>query len=406
MQVNIPTKEELNDFLDRAINDILPSKEDFAKALTSGKRLKIYAGIDPTAPTLHIGHMIGLLKLCTLQKWGHEIILLVGDFTGMIGDPTGKETVRKKLTKEEVLENAKLYKKQASTFLNFDDKKNPAQLKYNSQWLSGLTFSDVIELASEFTVSQMLERDMFQDRIKENKPIFLHEFLYPLMQGYDSVVMDVDVEIGGNDQLFNMLAGRDMLKRRGKEKFVLTLQLLVDQSGKKMGKTEGNMISLLDSENEMFGKVMSWTDDMIFKGFRLCTKIESAKIDEMEREFLSKKSHPMDLKKYLAKSIVALYHGKEAGNMAQQEFEKIFQKKERPTEIQEFIIDESPKNIIDLLILTKLAKNKSEAKRFIDQKGVKVNDMVIEDAKIDIAVDKDPVLIQRGKRFFVKVKMK
>ncbi len=267
------SESDVKAFLERSVESVYPDLGTVERALSSGKRFRIYSGIDPTGPTLHLGHLIWLRKLAELQKMGHEVIMLIGDFTAMIGDPTDKGAARVRLTRAQVLANCKQYKKQASKFISFTGK-NPAKLVFNSKWLAKMSFSDVVDLASHFTVQQMSERDMFEKRLKEGKPVYLHEFLYPLMQGYDSVAMDVDMEIGGNDQTFNMLAGRTLLREmKGKEKFVITMQLLTDTSGKKMGKSEGNMLTFDDAPEEMYGKVMSWTDGMILPGFRLCTDV-------------------------------------------------------------------------------------------------------------------------------------
>ncbi|MFA6355172.1 MAG: tyrosine--tRNA ligase, partial [Candidatus Paceibacterota bacterium] len=236
-----------NELLTRGISSIYPNREFLENKIKKGEKLTIYLGIDPTGPTLHLGHAIPIKKLSELQKAGHKIILLMGDFTAMIGDPTDKGAARKQLTHKQVMTNLKNYKKQASSLISFTGK-NPAQIKFNSKWLGKMNFEEVLSLASNMTVQQMLERDMFKKRVEEEKPIYLHEFMYPLMQGYDSVAMKVDGEIGGNDQTFNMLCGRDLMKTiSGKEKFVITMKLLEDNSGKKMGKTEGNMIALSDT---------------------------------------------------------------------------------------------------------------------------------------------------------------
>ena len=258
----ITDEKLIEEILRRGVEHIYPEPGALKKILLSGKRIRIYCGFDPTGPDLHIGNGNQLRKMAQFQNLGHEVIFLIGDFTAMIGDPD-KLAVRKQLTKKEVLANFKGWKKQAETILNFGGK-NPVQIKYNSTWLSKLKFDDVINLASKMTVQRMLERDMFEKRIQEGKPIYIHEFMYPLMQGYDCVHMDVDMEIGGNDQTFNMLVGRDLMKAiKGKEKFVLTINLLTDPTGKKMGKTEGNMVMLTDSADNMFGKIMSVPDEMI-----------------------------------------------------------------------------------------------------------------------------------------------
>lgn len=252
----ITDKEKIEEVVIRGVERNYPN-DDFLRArLAEGKQLKIYLGIDPTGPTLHMGHMVVLKKLAQLQKLGHKIILLIGDFTATIGDPD-KSSAREPLTRDQVMENQKLYKQQASTFLNFDGE-NPAEFTYNSEWLGKMNFADVLDLASKVTVQQILERDMLKKRFAEGQPIYVHEFMYPLMVAQDSLVMDVDGEVGGNDQTFNMLVGRDLQKKvQNKEKFVIPMKLLVDNSGSKMGKTTGNMLSFLDTADEKYGKVMS-----------------------------------------------------------------------------------------------------------------------------------------------------
>ncbi|OGJ12066.1 tyrosine--tRNA ligase, partial [Candidatus Nomurabacteria bacterium RIFOXYC2_FULL_36_8] len=299
----IVDEKKIDELLTRGISFIYPTKEFLENKIKKGEKLTIYLGIDPTGPTLHLGHAIPIKKLSEFQKAGHQIILLMGDFTAMIGDPTDKGAARKQLTHKEVTSNLKNYKKQASSLISFTGK-NPAKITFNSTWLGKMNFEKVISLASNMTVQQMLERDMFEKRMKEGKPIYLHEFLYPLMQGYDSVAMDVDGEIGGNDQTFNMLCGRDLMKTmKNKEKFVITMKLLEDNSGKKMGKTEGNMIALSDSPEEMYGKVMSWTDGMIIPGFELCTNIPTFEIEKMSKDIHSNLVNPKDLKIRLAREI-------------------------------------------------------------------------------------------------------
>ncbi|MDB5254739.1 MAG: Tyrosine--tRNA ligase, partial [Candidatus Nomurabacteria bacterium] len=278
-------KNELTDILlHKGVADILPSKGFLEKELASGKKLSVYAGFDPTAPTLHIGHTIQLRKLRHFQDLGHKIIFLVGDFTARVGDPTDKGTARKQLTEKEIKINLKKYKQQAGKFIRFSGK-NAAAIKFNNDWLGKMKFADVLALASNMTVDQMLKRDMFARRIEEEKPIYIHEFMYPLMQGYDSVAMDVDGEVGGNDQLFNMLAGRTLLKQlKNKEKFVITTKLLEDNNGKKMGKSEGNMVSLIDTPEDMYGKIMSWTDGLIIPGFELCTDYTPSQVQAVQEE--------------------------------------------------------------------------------------------------------------------------
>lgn len=389
---------KIDQLLTRGVENIYPTKDFLKDLLKSGKQLTLYTGYDPTSPTLHIGHGITMLKLREFQELGHKVIMLIGDFTGMIGDPTDKLSTRKQLTREQVLENCKEYQKQASSVLNFEGK-NPVEIKYNSEWLSKMNFADLIELASHFTVQQMLERDMFQKRIEEEKPIFVHEFMYPMMQGYDSVAMDVDGEVGGNDQTFNMLAGRDLMAElKNKNKFVLTTKLLVDSSGAKMGKTTGNAVSLDQTPEDMFGKVMSWGDDMIVKGLEICTRMDISEIKKIEKE-LEKGGNPRDYKLILAYEVVKTFLGDEAAEKGKEYFINTFSKKEIPIDIPELL--PSKNDIITVLIESKICKSTSEARQNIIQGGVKINDIKVEDIKTEV---KKGDIVQKGSRFFVKIK--
>ncbi|MFA4845045.1 MAG: tyrosine--tRNA ligase [Patescibacteria group bacterium] len=391
--------KKIEELLTRGVEHVYPSREFLEARLKEGKQLSLYLGIDPTGPDLHIGHSIQLRKLRQFQDLGHKVILLIGDFTGMIGDPTDKSAARRRLTREEVLKNAEHYKQQASKILDFNGK-NPVELKYNSEWLAKLSFGEVLELAAHFTVPQMLTRDMFKQRIKDGKDVYMSEFLYPLMQGYDCVAMNVDGEVGGNDQTFNMLAGRDLMKAmRGKEKFVITDKLLADPTGKKMGKSEGNMITLGDSSDEMFGKVMSWTDGMIVGGFELLTDEPMEEVVAISKSLIREEVNPRDVKARLAREVVGFYHGEKEATAASERFDQLFQKKEKPEEILGVQIKGSMK-ISDLLVEVGFASSKSDARRLIDGGGVKVNDAVVEDAEMVVV---SGALIQKGKRHFVRV---
>ncbi len=384
--------------LDHGVERVYPSREALRAKLLKGERMRLYLGIDPTGPSLHLGHAVTIQKLAELQQLGHEIILLIGDFTAMIGDPTDKSAVRKTLTRKEVLANCKRYKQQASQILRFTGP-NPAKLKFNSKWLAKMSFADVVELASHFTVQQMIERDMFETRIAEGKPVHLHEFLYPLMQGYDSVAMDVDLEIGGNDQTFNMLAGRDLQRiLKQKEKFVITTKLLADPSGKKMGKTEGNMIAFTDEPEDAYGKVMSWSDPMIVPGFEICTQALPDEVKKIREAIMSGKN-PMSFKRELAKRITGWMFGEEAAEMAEVNFSKVHQEHEKPEVIPEFKIA-GHITIVDALWLSGLVPSKSEARRQVEQGGVRVDDKVVSDPTLIV---KDGSVIQKGKRYFVKI---
>ncbi len=393
---------KIQELLERGVENVYPNKDYLKKQLLSGKQLVLYLGIDPTGPSLHLGHMINIEKLRQFQELGHKIILLIGDFTGTVGDPTDKAATRKPLTREQVLQNAKDYKKQASKIINFSGN-NKAEIKFNSQWANKLNFADVLKLASNFTVQRLLERDMFQERIKAGRPIHLHEFMYPVLQAYDSVAMEVDGELGGNDQTFNMLAGRDLIKTlKNKEKFVITMKLLTDPSGKKMGKTEGNMAALSDSAKDMFGKIMSWTDGMIMAGYELCTRVPLMEIKQIEKDLKSGKN-PRDLKFRLASEIVSIYFSRSEAEKAGQEFNNIFAKKENPDNISEFAIQPGKINPIELLVQMKLVSSKGEGRRLIEGGGMKINHKKVEVWDKDLEIKSGDV-VQAGKRKFGKIK--
>lgn len=392
-------KENNDELLTRGISAIYPSKEFLESKISKGEKVVLYLGIDPTGPTLHLGHAIPLKKLSEFQKAGHKIILLMGDFTAMIGDPD-KNSARKQLTHREVMSNLKLYKKQASKLISFSGK-NPAKFKFNFKWLSKMSFEDVIKLSSHMTVQQMLERDMFDKRFKDGRPIYLHEFLYPLMQGYDSVAMDVDGEIGGNDQTFNMLCGRDLMKSlKGKEKFVITMKLLEDNSGKKMGKTEGNMVALSDSADEMFGKIMSWTDGLIIPGFELCTNIKTEEIKKIENDLNSNNFNPRDLKIKLAKEIVSIYHGEIKAKKAEENWIQTFSENKTPSNIENIIANKDDL-LVDVLLLNKIISSKGEFRRLIEEQAVSILDP---DKKIkDIKEKVSNSVYKIGKKRFCKI---
>lgn len=397
-------KNLVKEVLTRGVEKIYPSREALEKKLQSGRRVKLYCGYDGSGPSLHIGHAITLRKLAQFQALGHEIIMLIGDFTGMIGDPTDKMATRTKLTRKEVLANAAHYQKMAGKILKFSGD-NPAQILYNSAWNDQLTFVDLIELASHFTVQQMLIRDMFQKRMEQGKPIYLHEFLYPLAQAYDSVALDVDLEVGGNDQTFNMLCGRDLIKAlKNKEKFVLTTKLLTDPTGKKMGKSEGNIVALDETPENMFGKVMSWPDELIALGLELCTDVPLEEIEKLNKQMKKNEINPRDVKARLAREIISIYYNKEDALKAEQEFEKIFKEKQFPSKMTEIKITESKLDILDLLMKTNLISSKNEAKRLVEQGGIKINEEVINDWKQKVDIKKN-VIIQVGKKKFVKIKI-
>ncbi|MDB5259678.1 MAG: Tyrosine--tRNA ligase [Candidatus Taylorbacteria bacterium] len=389
-------------FLTRGVENIFP-KADFVRAkMLRGEQLTMYYGIDPTGPNIHLGHLIPIRKLAEFQQLGHKIYFLIGDFTATIGDPD-KASTRKVLTRKQVLDNCRHYQDQASKFISFSGP-NRAELKYNSTWLGKLGFAEVLELASKMTVQQMLKRDMFELRMKEGSPIHIHEFMYPLMQGYDSVAMDVDGEIGGNDQTWNMLAGRDLLKSmKNKDKFVIAMKLLTDPSGKKMGKTENNAVSLDQTPEEMFGRIMSWSDSLILPSFEICTDMPMEEIESI-RKSLESGTNPRDAKVRLAKAVVTMCHDAAAAEQAFQKFEQTFKKGEMPADAAEASVAAGTK-LADILVSEKIVASKGEFRRLIEGKGVSEfgSDEPISDP--DFKVDKG-ISLRIGKKRFVKISIK
>jgi len=400
-------REKIKEILNsRYIEKVFPSKKALEKALLSGKRLRLYIGIDPTGPQLHLGHSTNFFLLKKFQKLGHEVIFLIGDFTARIGDPTGKLKARKALTEKEVKENCKSYKEQVKRIIDVDSKENPVRIVYNSSWLSKLTLEEVIKLAGKVTVGQMIKRDMFQRRIKEKREIYLHEFLYPLLQGYDSVYLDTDIEVGGNDQTFNMMIGRDLMKiYRNKEKFVITTKLLINpKTGKKlMSKSEGNYIALNDPPNEMYGKVMALPDEVIIPCLKLATEVEDEKIKKFEKEMREGKINPREVKAFLAFEIVKIYHGEKKAIEAEKEFERVFKEKRPPQKMPLFVAPKSSYPLAELLVNLKLCPSKSEAKRLIKQGAVKIDGEVKTNWKEKIIIKKEGIVIKVGKRKFAKI---
>lgn len=381
---------DINEVLTRGVEQVLPGKKGLAD-LMAKRKIKLYQGFDPSMPSLHLGNFVGLMKLRQFQKLGHEVIFLVGDFTGMIGDPTDKLATRKKLTRKEVLENAKAWKKQISMLLDMEGN-NPVKILFNSKWLDKVTFRDLLEITSNFTVQQMIERDMFQERLKSNTPIYLHEFLYPVAQAQDSVAMDVDLEVGGNDQMFNMMAGRTLMKGvMGKEKYVLTTKLLVDKDGKKVGKTTGNALFMDSKPNDFYAGIMSFPDSVIKLGFELLTEVALNGIDDMV------KKDPMGAKKNLAFEIVKLLWGEESAVKAQNSFEETFQ--ERKPEFN--IKVEAGLGIAQTIAPFTSRGSISEAKQLIKQKAVDVNGKVVDNPSYEIKVGDE---IKVGSRTFLKAK--
>ena len=398
----IKVKENfIEETLTKHIDRIYPNKEALRAVLESGKKLTIYWGIDPTSPHIHLGHSTNFFVLRRLQNLGHKIIILIGDFTARIGDPSGKTTARVPLTKSQIIKNFKNYRSQIIKIL--DSKKTV--FKSNSAWWNKMKIIDFLMLEKLVTHQQIIGRDMFQKRIADNNPISEMEIQYPLLQGYDSVALKVDIEVGGTDGLFNMMMGRELEKTfLKKEKFVITTPLLENpKTGNKlMSKSEGNYISMDDNSNNIYGKVMALSDEVILTCFKLCTDVDDDRIKNIERR-LKSNENPRNIKSELAYEIVKIYHGEEKANEAEHEFNQVFQKHELPEKISEVILKAGEYDTADLLILAKMATSKSEARRLIAGGAVKIDGRKADDFKSKVKVLPGSV-IQVGKRHFVKIK--
>lgn len=376
------------DLLTRGVAKVIPA--DLAeKKLSGGKKLRVYWGIDPTGSRIHLGHSISMRKLQAFADAGHKAILLIGSFTAMIGDPTGKESMRQPLTRKGVEENFKTYKKQAEKVIDF----SKVEVCYNHEWLEKLGFEDLAKISSNFTYQQMSQRAMFKERIANDQPIAMHEFMYPLLVGYDSLHLDVDCEIGGTDQEFNMLVGRTLQKNMGKrEKFVLTTPLIEGTDGRKMSKSYENCVYLDDKPNDMFGALMSINDDLMPVYFECCTDIEESEIKSIL------KGAPRDAKVRLAKEIVTMYHSAKEADKAEEEFTKVFTEKGTPDDMPEAEAAKGD-DLIKFLVKTKTVLSTSEARRLVEQGGIKLNDKAI--TSTDSVVQEGVVRV--GKRKFLRI---
>lgn len=384
---------DTKELLTRAVEEVVP-KALAEEKLKSGKKLRIYLGIDPTGSKLHLGHSIPLRKLQAFAHAGHEVVFLVGSFTAMIGDPSGRDALREPLTKEQVIKNFETYKQQAGKVLDF----SRVRIVYNHEWLEKLSFGDILKLGSHFTVQQMMKRDMFQKRINDEADIAIAEFLYPIMVGYDSVMLDVDCELGGSDQLFNMLAGRTLQKAYGKrDKFVLTTKLIEGTDGRKMSKTYDNCIWLEDSAKDMYGKTLRIEDRQMTTYMECCTDIPIEKIEGAEKA-MKKGANPMTYKKQLASEIVRLYHGEEAAKKAAERFTTVFSDKELPSDIPQLKAKKG-EFLLDLLLRAEMISSKSNGRRLIDQKGIHFGDSVI----CDVNAPASAGTYKIGKRKFLRV---
>ncbi len=392
----------------RGTVEIVPETElveKLKKCIKENKPLHIKLGLDPTAPDIHLGHTVVLHKLRQFQELGHNITIILGDYTARIGDPTGKSETRKQLSEEQVLENAKTYREQIFKILDPEKTK----VVFNSQWLAPLTFADVITLAAKYTVARMLERDDFAKRFANEQPISIHEFFYPLMQGYDSVALKADVELGGTDQKFNLLMGRHLQKEYGQEpQIALMMPILEGLDGvQKMSKSLGNYIGITESPREMYGKTMSIADELMVRYFELVTAVPLEEIREIDNGLKAGKLHPRDIKMRLAREIVTMYHGEQEAVKAEEEFKNIFQKKELPDEIPEYRLDLSQLEngeiwLPKLMLLAGMVSSSSEGRRLVAQGGVKVDDQKFADPGANIK-PVDGMIIKAGKRKFVKI---
>jgi len=380
---------KINEILTRGVAEVLPNKEGLAK-LMAQKKIKVYLGIDPTGSLLTLGHSVVLRKLQQFADAGHEVILLIGNGTVRIGDPTGKDTTRPELTDEKIKENFASWQAQASKILNF----NQIEIRYNGDWLDQLRLPDFIKLMAKTTYQQLIERDMFQDRIKNNLPIFTHELMYPLLQGYDSVAMDVDLEIGGTDQTFNMMMGRHLQKAyHNKEKFVLTTPIINGTDGRKMSKSYDNFVALTENPNDMFGKLMKVTDEEIITYLTLLTDVPMQQIKAMADSMLDG-ANPMGFKKQLAFEVTKMYHSEAKAQSAQEHFEKTVQSKEA---VEELVVFESQLTALDLAKKARPEESNSNLRRIIEQGGLQLNSQKLTDPSMIINIKKGDKL-KVGKR--------
>jgi len=394
---------EQMDLIKQGAVEIIPEDElvkKLARSLKENIPLNIKLGCDPSRPDLHIGHSVVLRKLAQFQSLGHQAILIVGDFTGMIGDPSGRSATRPALTLEGSRHNGESYFKQATKILD----KNKTKMVYNSEWLSKMNFEDVIKLGSKYTVARMIERDDFTKRYKAGDPIGIHEFLYPLAQAMDSVAIKSDVELGGTDQKFNLLVGRDIQREQGMEpQCILTMPLIVGTDGvEKMSKSYDNYIGISDSPKDIYGRTLSIPDDLIYIYYDLASDVSRDELSKIKKQLDDPNVNPRDLKRQLARIFVTMYHDKKAAKYAEEEFDKVFIKKDVPDDIPEIKFSEQEIGIVDLIMKSNFASSKGEAKRIINQGGVSIDGKKINDMSSMITI-KDGIVLKVGKRKFIKL---
>ena len=401
MDLKNMTVDQQLDYLTKGCVDCI-QRADLKKKLESGKKLKIKVGFDPSAPDLHLGHTVVIRKMKHFQDLGHDVVFLIGDFTGLIGDPTGKSKTRPQLSREEVLENAETYKQQVFKILHPEK----TIVDFNSRWLGALGSEGFIRLAAKYTVARILERDDFTNRLKEGKPISMHEILYPLCQGYDSVALDCDVELGGTDQTFNLLVGRDLMREHGQEpQVVMTLPLLEGTDGvEKMSKSLGNYIGVDEPAREIYGKIMSISDDLMWKYYELCTDLAPDEIKKLKSEMVSGQRHPKAVKDNLAKLIIRDFHDDAAADDAATHFEQVFARKELPDEMPEITVSSGEEILLAKLIADGgLAGSGGEARRLIKQGAVTLDGDKVSDPAAKVTFTEPETILKVGKRRFAKI---
>lgn len=400
-----PVEEQLA-YLKKGVAEIVPEAElraKLEKSLKTGKPLRVKLGVDPTAPDIHLGHTVVIRKLKHFQELGHTAVFLIGDFTAMVGDPTGQSETRPPLAREQVNANAETYLEQVFKILD----REKTEIRYNSEWLEKLTSYDIVRLCAKYRVARMLEREDFRKRITEQQPISVHEFLYPLLVAYDSVVLEADVELGATEQKFNLLIGREIQREYNQElQIAVMMPILVGLDGqRKMSKSLGNYVGITEPPVEMFGKMMSIPDELMWSYYELVTDRTPAEIEELKNEVASGKLHPMDAKMRLAEEVVSGFHGPDAGRKAAENFQRVFRDRQAPEEAPVQRTSTGPaKKLTALLVELRLAPSKSEAERLIKQKGVEIDGTLVEDARLEMDLSKPrEFLIRAGKKKFLRL---
>ncbi|MCX7845132.1 MAG: tyrosine--tRNA ligase [Dictyoglomaceae bacterium] len=399
MNKKLSIEEELSILMDNTV-EVIPEdglEEKVKKARKEGRPLRVKLGADPSAPDLHLGHAVVLRKMRQFQELGHQVVFIIGDFTARIGDPSGRSETRKSLSPEQVKRNALTYQEQVGKILDI----SKAEIRYQEEWFGKMKLEDVINLLSKYTIARILERDHLSLRFKENKPIFLHEVLYPLLQAYDSVAIQADIELGGTDQKFNLLVGREIQKEFNQDPQVAMLMPILEgiDGKQKMSKSLGNYVGITESPNNMYGKIMSIPDELLIRYFQLATDLSKSEVEKIEKGLKDGTLHPRDVKARLAREIVRMYHGEQESKKAEEEFEKIFRLRELPEEVEEYILNEKKIWIVKLLNLVGAVKSNSEARRLISQGAVEIDGERILDINLELNVEK-PVILRVGKYFF------